>query len=56
MAAILNSGGWANAPPLPPCDSDDNNAYEYLVNGLRLDLAIVEPETGVPVVLQHPED
>ena len=53
MAAILNSGGWANAPRLPPCDLNDNNASEYVVNGLRLGLAEVETEAVVPVVRQN---
>jgi hypothetical protein len=56
LAAILESDGCANALLLRPCDSDNNNASEYLMNGLRLGSAVVETETVVPVVPQNSED
>jgi hypothetical protein len=36
LAAILKSDGCADALLLPPYDLDGNNAYDYLMNGLRL--------------------
>jgi hypothetical protein len=52
----LVSDGCADALLLPQYDLDENNAYEYLINGLRLGSAVVKTETVVPVVPQSSED